>query len=421
MRILLCNTSENIGGAAIAARRLMYALRAAGEDARLFVRDRAAGAGHYVVTPTQSSAMLKAKFIAERIDIWRANGWQRHRLFEVDSASHGVDLTRHPVFKETDVVHLHWINQGLFSLRDIGRILRSGKPVVWTLHDMWPITGICHHSSDCDGWLQTCGDCPILYKGSANDLSHRRFLRKREVYGIAPMHFVACSDWLAEKARQAPLLEGHTVHSIPNAIDTGFYRPGDSMAARKRLGLPEDGDLLLFVAYKATDPFKGVSYLSQAVESLVTLRPELKQSLHVVVVGREATTLRDKFAVPVHTYEYVSSEETMRDFYQAATLLMMPTLQDNLPNTIVEAMACGTPTVGFHIGGLPQLIAPGENGYLAGYKDAADFAQGIVTCLKPETLSRMTEACRQRALATFSQQAVAEAYMDVYRQALNKQ
>lgn len=420
MRILLCNTSESTGGAAIAARRLMHALRAAGEDAQMFVRDRAAKSETCVHTPACPRPLLKAKFVAERIGIWRANGWHKHRLFEVDSATHGTDLTRMPLFKKADVVHLHWINQGFFSLRDIAKILHSGKPLVWTLHDMWPLTGICHHSRECEGWLTGCGNCPILYKGAPHDLSWRRYRHKKSVYNTAPIHFVACSDWLADLARRAPLLQGHTIHSIPNPIDTGFYRPGENSAARKRLGLPDNATLVLFVAYKATDPNKGITYLQQAVEKLIATHPELKETLRVVIVGREATTLRDSFAVPTHTYEYVSDEETMRDFYRAVTVLAMPTLQDNLPNTIVEAMACGTPTVGFHVGGLPQLIAHRESGYLAAYKDASDFAEGITRSILPDTLPRLADACRQRAIDNFSQKAVAEAYMAVYQQALEK-
>lgn len=421
MRILLCNTSENTGGAAIAARRLAQSLRAVGEEVRLFVRDRAPESEEDVCTPIASNLSLKAKFVAERVGIWRANGWRKHRLFEVDSATHGVDLTRHPAFHEADIVHLHWINQGLFSLGDIEKMLQSGKPLVWTLHDMWPLTGICHHSRACEGWQTGCGNCPILYKGSSNDLSRRRFLRKQAVYALAPMHFVACSDWLAELARRAPLLQGHTVHSIPNPIDTNFYCPQDASVARKRLGLPDDAILLLFVAYKATDPNKGIKYLQQAVNHLVCGDVKtLKDKLRVVIVGREATKFQDAFAVPAHTFEYVSDEATMRDFYRAATLLAMPTLQDNLPNTIVEAMACGTPTVGFRVGGLPQLIAHGENGYLANYKDEADFAQGIAQCLDVEVLPKLSETCRRRALATFSQVAVAKSYLSVYQQAMNK-
>ena len=419
MNILLCNTSERTGGAAIAARRLAVALRAAGADARMWVRDRAAYAdGLPVLTPRAGRMALRARFIAERLGVLLA-GSGRRRLFEVDTATHGVDLTHEPCYAEADVVHLHWVNQGLLSLRGLERVLQGGKPVVWTLHDMWPLTGICHHAGDCDGWLHGCGHCPLLrLRRGAGDASARCFQRKRRVYDAGRIHFVACSDWLADLARRAPLLQGHVVHSIPNAIDTDFYSPADRTAARRKLGLPEQGDLLLFVAYKATDKNKGVDYLRQAVRQLAATDETLQRTLQVVIVGREATTLRYSFAVKAHTREYVSDEATMRDFYRAATLLCMPTLQDNLPNTIVEAMSCGTPTVGFRVGGLPQLIEHGENGYLATYKDASDFAHGLAHCLEPVVRQHMAEFGRERAVTMFSEPAVAATYMKVYETAM---
>ena len=418
MRILLCNTSESTGGAAIAARRLMVALRRAGEDVRMVVRDRAADSDVGVLTPACPKLCLKAKFVAERVGILRANRWRRHRLFEVDSATCGTDLTRLPAFRQADVLHLHWVNQGMVSLKGIAEVLQSGKPVVWTLHDMWPLTGICHHARDCRGWLHGCGNCPILYKGSPRDLSCRTYQRKQAAYGTAPMHFVACSDWLADIARRAPLLRGHTVHSIPNPIDTAFYTPADPAAARREAGRPAGGDILLFLAYKATDPNKGIAYLRQALERLVAAKPEMRRALHLVVVGRGGATLAGTFAVPATTVDYLADPDAVRRLYRAATLLMTPTLQDNLPNTIVEAMACGVPTVGFRVGGLPQLIAHRENGYLADYKDAADLARGIAETLQPAVRRRYAEACRRRAEQNFSMPAVAASYQAVYRQAV---
>lgn len=414
MQILFCNTSEHAGGAAIAASRLAVALRNTGESVQMLVRDKAETSAPYVVTPSVASWKMKAKFVAERIDILRANGWRKHRLFEVDCATYGIDLTQEKAFHQADVIHLHWVNQGLLSLQGLAKILQTGKPLVWTLHDMWPLTGICHHSKDCQGWTAHCGNCPLLRQPHGKDLSQRIFAEKQNVYAKGQMHFVACSDWLAEIARKAPLLKEHKVHSIPNPIDTKFFHPGDQAEARRRLGLPEDVDLLLFVAHKATDRNKGIHLLREALEQLASKNERLRSTLHLIIVGREATMLYDTFAIPTHTFEYVASQETMRDFYRAATMLCMPTLQDNLPNTIVEAMACGTPTVGFRVGGLPQLINHEDNGYLATYMDTTDLAQGITCLLNKATRQRMGTASRNKAEAEFSQQKVAEAYLKVY-------
>lgn len=412
MRILLVNTSERTGGAAIAANRLMHALWHIGAEAKMLVRDRSTRATNVVSLP--KSPMLRVRFVAERAQIFLENKLHKHRLFEVDTASFGTDITQLPEFKEADVVHLHWINQGFLSLSDIAKILRSGKPLVWTLHDMWPCTGICHYSQGCGRWMQGCGQCPILLKGSARDLSYRTYLKKQQTYAAGRIHFVACSDWLAQIAQQAPLLAGHPVESIPNAIDTHVYSPAEKLTARRHLGLPGDKTVLLFVAYKATDPIKGIKHFREALNHLQEQNPALIGNLHVVVVGREATSLRDSFPCPATTFEYVSDERTLRDLYNAANLLMMPTLQDNLPNTIVEAMACGLPCVGFRVGGLPQLIETGFNGYLAEPQQSTDFAKGIAYCLDTQRSEQMAQNARQRALRTFSEEAVANRYMQIY-------
>lgn len=416
MRILSVNTSERTGGAAIAARRLMNALCRIGQEAHMLVRDKETA--DEKVSELPHTPLLRAKFIAERLGIWWENRFSRQGLFDVDTATHGTDITRLPVFRQADVIHLHWINQGMLSLADLRRILQSGKPVVWTMHDMWPCTGICHHSRECERWLTGCGHCPALLHGREDDLSHRRFLKKEEVYKTARMSFVGCSDWLSNIARRAPLLKGHDIYSIPNALNTHHYAPRDGQAARHRLGLPADKDLLLFVSHKATNPFKGIQFLREALARLCKQQPAMKERLHLVIVGRESTTLRETFAVPAATYEYVSDEHTMRDFYCAATLLMMPTLQDNLPNTIVEGMACGLPCVGFNVGGLPQLIDHHENGYLARLKNVADLAQGIAESVEAGVRERYSQSARAKALALFSEEAVARKYLEVYEHAL---
>ena len=147
MRVLIINTSEKTGGAAIAARRLMEALKNSGVQVQMLVRDRQTDAADVVELPPSWLNMWR--FIWERLVIWKANRFKRHNLFQVDLANTGTDITTLPEFKEADVIHLHWVNQGFLSLKDIRRIIDSGKPIVWTMHDQWPFTGICHYSGEC--------------------------------------------------------------------------------------------------------------------------------------------------------------------------------------------------------------------------------------------------------------------------------
>lgn len=415
MRVLLVNTSDSAGGAAIAARRLLTALNNHGVQATMLVRDKQTE--NLRIKSLPPSPLLRAKFVMERAEIFAANSFSRENLFAVDHATHGYDITRLPEFEQADVIHLHWVNQGMLSLSDIRKVLASGKRVVWTLHDMWPCTGVCHQSAGCEEWLRACGNCPQLHGGgSEKDLSHTTFLRKQKAYAAGHIRFVACSDWLADIARRAPLLKGHSVESIPNPIDMNFFRPDNKQEARRRLGLPQEKKLILFVAFNATDRRKGIDYLKESVEILRKQYGKLIDSLAVVPVGRDAEALRGQFACEVLPQSYVTSEETMRDLYNAADVLAMPTLMDNLPNTIVEAMACGLPCVGFHVGGLPQMIDHGVSGYLAQLKDAADFAQGLTRILFSENAQTFVPAARRKAERHYSEEAVATQYIKIYEQ-----
>lgn len=411
MKILLVNTSSATGGAAIAARRLMNALEKNGAEVKMLVRDKDDDDHRVIALPP--SLLLKAKFVAERAEIFIENKCKKHRLFEVDHAAHGTDITKLPCFKEADVIHLHWINQGMLSMEDIGKILRSGKEVWWTLHDMWPFTGICHHARQCEGWKHECGNCRLLINnGSKGDLSYRTFKKKQKVYAQGKIRVVACSNWLAELARKAPLFKNFTVESIPNPIDTTFYTPGDKIEARKRLGLPLNKKLLLFVAYRATDRNKGIYYLGDALTNIQERNADFAAQLGLIIVGREAEAATVGIPCECFPQGYITDAEKMLLCYQAADLLVMPTLQDNLPNTIAEAMACGTPCVGFRVGGLPQMIAHRRNGYLARYLDAADFADGILETAFSDGYQNYANDARKVATESYAEKVIAERFLN---------
>ncbi len=420
MKVLLVNTSDHTGGAAIAALRLLRALKAADVEATLLCRDRSLPAGRTDVVQLKPSLWRRLKFVGERLDIFLRNGFSRENLFAIDTARFGNDITRLPEFREADVVHLHWTNQAMLSLRDLERILQSGKRVVWTMHDMWPITGICHQADQCDHWREGCGKCPLLRRPRRHDLSAQVYGKKLQTYAKGRLTLVGCSQWLAALAAESPLLKGQRVTSIPNPINTDFYQPAGHDdaplrdAVRDRLGLPRDRRLLLFTAFKLTDPNKGIDYLIESLTLLCQEHPELKDSLGLVLAGHGAERLRDAFPVPAFPQGYVTDEERMRDLYQAADLLVMPTLMDNLPNTIAEAMACGIPCVAFSVGGTPQMVDPGVNGYLAECRNSLDFAEGIARVLGSKSYDALCRNARKKALAAYSEKAVAEQYIEVY-------
>ena len=414
MRILIVNTAERTGGAAIAANRLLHALNHNGVEATMLVRDRKTDSPS--VASIEPSWRLRANFLWERGVIWLANGLSKRNLFQVDIANAGTDITRMEVFRQADIIHLHWVNQGFLSLGDLERIMASGKPVVMTMHDQWYFTGICHYSGDCDKYQSQCCHCPMLTRGGIGiDLARRVFDRKRAIYNGKALAFVGCSRWIADLARKSPLTQGHLVTNVPNAIDTDVFTPLDQAAARERHGLPADKRLLLFGAQRITDERKGFRYLKEACEHLMQNHPDLASEMGVVVLGGDAQAVKSALPLPVYTVGYLNNEAEIAQLYNAVDLFVTPSLQDNLPNTIVEAMACGTPCVGFHVGGIPEMISHEQDGYVARYKDSNDFAHGIAWCLDDNRLATLRQQARAAALATYAEPIAARNYQQVYR------
>lgn len=409
MHILIVNTSEKTGGAAIAANRLMEALIANGEKAKMLVRDKQTQSINVDAIP--QSPWLKVKFAWERAVIWLHNYLSRENLWTVSIANTGTDITKLPEFQWADVIHLHWINQGMLSLNDLEAIVKSGKRVVWTLHDQWAYTGICHYAAECRRYEEGCHDCPLLKHGGKHDLSYRTFQHKKRIYSqINRITFVGCSQWIADLAKKSPLLENLRVLHIPNAINHAIFHPSDKLAARRHFGLPEQERLLLFSSLKVTDKRKGIDYL---IEACKLMKDE--QNLGIVVVGNHAQDLQGLFPFPLHSLDYIHGEQEMAQLYTAVDTFITPSLQDNLPNTIVEAMSVGTPCVGFRVGGIPEMIHHLEDGYVAEACDAADLAKGIRYVLDAENQQRLSEAAAHFAAQTYSPSRVARQYLEAYR------
>ena len=413
MRVLIVNTSERIGGAAIAAGRLVEALKNNGIKAKMLVREKQTD--RLSVIGLNKNWWKVWQFIWERILIWKENRFKKHNLFAVDIANTGTDITVLPEFQAADIIHLHWINQGMLSLNDIRKILLSGKPVVWTMHDMWPCTGICHHARECDKYHQECHHCPYIYKGGGKkDLSNQVFKKKKEIYQSAPVTFVTCSRWLKERAGQSALLNGHTIVDIPNPISTGLFKPQNSLAARNKMELPTDKKLILFGSVKVTDKRKGIDYFVESCKLLAEMHPELKEELGVVVYGKNSEQLKPLIPFQVYALDYISNEKDLVNIYNAVDLYVTPSLEENLPTTVMEAMACGVPCVGFNVGGIPEMIDHLHNGYVAEYKSAEDLANGIIwTLSESEYQSLSEEACR-KAVSNYSESIVAKKYIDIY-------
>ncbi len=408
MKVLLVSTSDLRGGAAIAAYRLLDALNANGVSAKMLVLERLSNNRNII----QVGGAIKSKltFLNERARIFAKNRLSRKNLFDVSIANSGISITKTAEFKEADVVHLHWINQGLLSLDEIGRILASGKKVVWTMHDMWSFTGICHHAGTCQNFKTGCGMCPYLQSPNDKDLSYKIFKKKRKIYSKGKITFVACSNWLKDLAAESPLTEGHALLSIPNPIDTAIYRPKNKHIIRQEMNLPKDKRIVLFVAAKVSDKRKGIDYMIDAAKILFEKNGD---NILFLMAGSGGEGISSHLPFSAFNLGYVDSEKMM-DLYNAADVFVTPSLQENLPNTIMEAMACGTPCVGFDIGGVPEMIQHKSTGYVAKYKDSEDLANGIIWVLKDADAETISSNSREFVLNNYSQNNVAKQYIDLY-------
>jgi glycosyltransferase involved in cell wall biosynthesis len=313
-----------------------------------------------------------------------------------------------------DLIHLHWIVEGFVQIEAL-RSIRC--PVVWTFHDSWPFTGGCHLPGSCRNYQESCGCCPVLGSTRMRDLSKRVWARKRKAWSGLNLTCVAPSRWLADCASASSLLEGHRVEVIPNGIDVSVYRPGDRLAARAALGLPTDRRLIVFGANHAlSDLNKGFDLLQAA---LAGLSPGERAESELVLFGEDADSQVPDCGMLVRNLGVLREEKSIVQLYQAADLFAVPSRQENLPNMVMEAMACGTPCVAFAVGGLPDLIRHGVEGYLATPGDSADLGRGIAWVLE-DSVRRESLAARARdkIVGEFSLGGTVSRYLQLYRDLL---
>ena len=225
------------------------------------------------------------------------------------------------------------------------------------------------------------------------------------------IYYVTCSHWLEREAKASALLRGQKIACIPNPIDTHLYKRGDKAEARRRLGLPQDTRLILFASQRVTNENKGMGYLIEACRQLTSL-------CEVVILGGHAEEIVGQLPLKAHPLGYVNDEQRIVSIYQAVDVFVLPSLSENLPNTIMEAMACGVPCVGFKVGGIPEEIDHRQNGYVAEYRDAADLAKGIRWILTEADYDQLSHNAVHKVAQNYSQQSVAMKYLDVYQQAM---
>ena len=420
MKILLVSTHERTGGAAIATNRLMESLRAHSIDASMLVQGRVRSEDP-VFSTTRSGikrVINLGRFIRERL-AFLSHESSRSIRFLFSIANTGEDITGNRHFEEADIIHLHWINGGFLSLRSLQKIVASGKPVVWTLHDMWAFTGGCHYALDCRNYTQECGNCPYLKRPSQKDLSNRIWKRKAGIFTNDRLTFITPSDWLNQCVKESSLLGHCEVQTIRNPVDQTDFVPRDRAKVCENLGLDPQKKYILFGAATVKNMLKGFDYFVEAVRHLAQENSS-GENAEILLFGKSKEDLSGLFPLKTHTISFTGSTDTIVDLYNAAHLFVIPSLQDNLPNTIVESMLCGTPVVGFRAGGIPEMIDHKVSGYLAEYRSSQDLAEGMNWVLGSKNYDDLSAATRISAVKLFSRERSTEQHVELYRSLLEK-
>ena len=373
MKVLQLSTFDGRFGAAIAARRLHEALRANDVESNLLVSEVLSDSPH-THGPTSGLEKIKSK-ARHYIDRFPLRFYPKtaRGYFSPNWKSSSIAQEAHAF--PADVVHLHWCQSNFVPTPTLPHFER---PLVWTFHDMWAFTGGCHYNSGCERYQIECGQCPLLGSKSENDLSRWLWRQKQDVYERLrhSLQIICPSNWLADLARGARLLEGIPVHTIPNPINTRIFKPLDKAVARQLLGLPETGRLVLLGATSRGDKRKGFDLLDQALQ-YYSSDPEATP-LGIVSLGmRNNTDTQVSPKLKDWKIGFLQDEVSLSALYSAVDVVVLPSRQENLSNMLAESLCCGTPCLAFAIGGNGDLISHQVNGYLAKPDDAADMAVGL--------------------------------------------
>ena len=419
LKVLSVCTSDAGGGAPRAAYRIHQGVRKLSVDSRMFVKNK---------DTKDANVMALDEFVPHN-PIYQAFDWTRNKVknkiqhFRWNRYPNREDVfmsdlrgtALHGALKKLDydVLHLHWINQRFIPLKD----LPKDKPIVWTLHDSWPFCGVCHYFFDCDGYQKQCGECPFLHSGKQNDLSYKVWKRKAELYKDLDLHIVSPSRWLANCAKRSSLFGRFPVEVIPNCLDVEAFRPlGEMELSPRWRAFQEKRMTKPFVLYgavnAATDKIKGFANLLSALKILE--KNGHADDFELIVFGADESELNMDVNIPIHCVGYIGNAKDLVSLYSIASMMVVPSLTENLSCAIMESLSCATPVVAFEIGGNGDMIEHKVNGYLAKEKDDVDLAEGIRWCLENNSDNCLGNAGREKVLQNYTFDAVCQQYKLLY-------
>lgn len=405
----------------MACLRLFKALQVNQADVSMLVQNKASDEEKIKSTIKNSFDKFRTNinFLSERLPFILKER-DRSVRFAFSTANSGSDITRNPSVVDADILHLHWTNGGFLSLHNLDQLFNLKKPIVWTLHDMWPFTGGCHYSGSSQRFMQECGNCHFLKNPGPHDISFTGWHKKSDIYSRNKnITFIACSNWMREMAEKSSLLKAFEIVTIPNAINTETFSRQDKIVSRRKWGVPENSKVILFGAANINHARKGIKYLVEALHVLKEISETKNQPIHVVIFGKSKNFDFNQIPFPVTSLPVLKSETDLAEVYSLADVFVLPSLEDNLPNMVMEALSCSTPVAAFNSGGISDMIDHEKNGYLADFMSVRDLAKGILFILNDNAESLATHA-RQKIVENFSYHIIAKKHLQLYSRLLSQ-
>ena len=412
MKLLLLNTNDISGGAALAAYRLLKGLQQNGVQAQMLVQFKKSD--DYSVIESLTKWYKIFGILRPIIDSIPVRFYRQRKKIFFSPAILPDNISKKIKDINPDIVHLHWIASGFIRIETLTKI---NKPIIWTFHDSWAFTGGCHILFDCKKYIESCGCCPILNSNKKRDLSYRIWKRKEKSWKTLDLTIVTPSSWLSECAKKSSLFYKTRVEVIPNGIDLNRFKPIDKNIARDILCLPKDKKLILFGAMGViNDQNKGFYLLKEALKKVSSKK---NKNIELIIFGSSKPKDEENLGFKTHYLGQLNDGISLALVYSAADVFIVPSIQENLPNTVMESLACGTPVVAFDVGGIGDMIVHQKNGYLVNLFDTGDFAYGIKWVLEDNSRwKKLSENAREKVVNQFDIVKVAKRYEDLYKDIL---
>ncbi|NBB22947.1 glycosyltransferase [Runella sp. CRIBMP] len=414
MKILSLSHSDVNGGAARAAYRIFEALNESGVDIKMLVKHKGSSNNNVL-----EISEFSKNIIADKIDIWKTkieNKYYKNKLKNYNlngdtfiSNLSSISLKKALSSIDFDIIHLHWVSHQFLNVHDL---ININTPIVWTLHDCFPFTGICHYFDKCDKYTKSCGSCPVLNSNNEKDLSRDIWNKKAKLYKKLNINVVTPSKWLGNCASQSSLFCRFPVSVIPYPIDIEIFKPTNKNPARISLGLNANKKYVLFGAMNAlVDSRKGFHYFKSAFEYFSSTDTD---NTEILILGSQENDYDSINGYKVRFMGHVDDEIKLINLLNAADVVVVPSISENLSLVIMESLSCGIPVVAFDIGGNADMIDHKSNGYLASPYSVEDLSNGIYWCLEHTISNQLSDYSRKKVVDNFSKNTIANKYQTLY-------